>query len=168
MVQNEYNKSIKPEKFQATVLNKKSSDLINTSLQVDDQVIKSVSSLELLGIQIDGKLNFNLRISIICKSASNQLNTLIRLKRLVNALSILDYCCWELRPRGWKGLDPALKRNVETIYLFKFIIKFVYESYLLLNLRQMSYEFSLKYFKSYFVTMLIKLRFNKQNLSGSV
>ena len=65
-------------------------------------------------------------------------------------------------------LDPALKRNVETIYLFKFIFKFVYESYLLLNLRQMIYEFSLKYFKSYFVTMLIKLRCNMQNISGSV
>ena len=65
-------------------------------------------------------------------------------------------------------LDPALKRNVETIYLFKFIFKFVYQSYLLLNLRQMIYEFSLKYFKSYFVTMLIKLRCNKQNISGSV
>ena len=65
-------------------------------------------------------------------------------------------------------LDPALKRNVETIYLFKFIFKFVYESYLLLNLRQMIYEFSLKYFKSYFVTMLIKLRCHKRNLSGSV
>ena len=65
-------------------------------------------------------------------------------------------------------LDPALKRNVETIYLFKFIFKFVYESYLLLNLRQMIYEFSLKYFKSYFVTMLIKLTCNKLNLSGSV
>ena len=46
-------------------------------------------------------------------------------------------------------LDPALKGNVETIYLFKFIFKFVYESYLLLNLRQMIYEFSPKYFKSY-------------------
>ena len=65
-------------------------------------------------------------------------------------------------------LDPALKRNVETIYLFKFIFKFVYQSYLLLNLRQMIYEFSLKYFKSYFVTMLSKLRCNKRNLSGSV
>ena len=35
---------------------------------------------------------------------------------------------------------------------------FIHESYLLLNLRQMIYEFSLKYFKSYFVTMLIRLR----------
>ena len=65
-------------------------------------------------------------------------------------------------------LDPALKINVETIYLFKLIFKFVYESYLLLNLRQIIYEFSLKYFKSCFVTILIKLRSNKRNLSGSV
>ena len=65
-------------------------------------------------------------------------------------------------------LDPALKINVETIYLFKSIFKFIYESYLLLNVRQIIYEFILKYFKSYFVTMLIKLRCNKRNLSGSV
>ena len=54
-------------------------------------------------------------------------------------------------------LDPALKANVETIYLFKLIFKFIYESYLLLNVRQIIYEFILKYFKSYFVTMLIKM-----------
>ena len=36
-------------------------------------------------------------------------------------------------------LDLALKINVETIYLFKLILKFVYESYLLLNLRQIIY-----------------------------
>ena len=65
-------------------------------------------------------------------------------------------------------LDPALKRNVETIYLFKFIFKFAYVSYLLFNLRQMIYEFSLKYFKSYLETVLIKLRCNKRSLSGSV
>ena len=65
-------------------------------------------------------------------------------------------------------LDPALKIYVETIYLFKLIFKFVYESYLLLNLHQIIYEFSLKYFKSYFVTMLIKLRCNKRNLSRPV
>ena len=65
-------------------------------------------------------------------------------------------------------LDLALKINIENIYLFKLIFKFIYESYLLLNLRQTIYEFSVKYFKSYFVTILIKLRPNKRNLSGSV
>ena len=58
-------------------------------------------------------------------------------------------------------LDLALKINVETIYLFKLVFMFVYESYLLLNLRQIIYEFSLKHFKSYFVTIIIKSRFNK-------
>ena len=72
---------VNPDKIQVIVLNKKRSDLTNTNFQVDNQVIKSVSSVELLGIQIDDKLNFNLNISKICKSVANQLNTLIRLKQ---------------------------------------------------------------------------------------
>ena len=48
---------VNPDKFQAIVLNKKSSDLTNTNFQVDNQVIKSVSSVELLGIRIDDKIN---------------------------------------------------------------------------------------------------------------
>ena len=37
---------------------------------------------------------------------------------LVNGLSTLDYCRRELRPRVEKVPNPALKINVETIYLF--------------------------------------------------
>ena len=47
---------VNPDKFQAIVLNKKRSDQTNTNFQVDNQVIKLVSSVELLGIQIDDKL----------------------------------------------------------------------------------------------------------------
>ena len=47
---------VNPDKFHVTVLNKKRSDLTNINFQVDNRVIKSVSSVELLGIQIDGKL----------------------------------------------------------------------------------------------------------------
>ena len=86
---------------------------------------------------------------------------------LVNGLSILDYCRQELRPRGWEGPGSGSESKCRN-YLFKLIFKFVYESYLLLNLRQIIYEFSFKYFKSYFVTILIKLRCNKRNLYGSV
>ena len=75
---------VNPDKFQAIVLNKKRSNLTNTNFQVDNQVIKLVSSVELLGIQIDDKLNFNLHISKICKSAANQLNALIRLKQFLS------------------------------------------------------------------------------------
>ena len=75
---------VKPDKFQVIVLNKKCSDLTNTNFQVDNQITKSVSSLEFLPIQVDDKLNFNLHISKICKSAANQLNVLIRLKQFLS------------------------------------------------------------------------------------
>ena len=75
---------VNPNKFQAIILNKKRSDLTNTNFQVDNQVIKLVSSVEFLGIQIDAELNFNLHISKICKSAANQLNSLIRLKQFLS------------------------------------------------------------------------------------
>ena len=41
---------VNPDKFQTIVLNKTRSDLTNTNFEVDNQVIKSVSSVELLGI----------------------------------------------------------------------------------------------------------------------
>ena len=70
---------INPDKFQAILLDKRKSDHTNEIILVDDQNIKVVSSVELLGIQIDDKLNFNLHISNICRSAANQLNAFIRL-----------------------------------------------------------------------------------------
>ena len=68
---------VNPAKFQVVVLNKMRSDLTNTNFQVDNQLVKSVSSVELLGVQIDDKLNFNLLISTLCKSAANQLNQVL-------------------------------------------------------------------------------------------
>ena len=75
---------VNPNKLQAIVSNKKRSALINTNFPVDNQVIKSLSSVELLGIQIYDKLNFNLHISKSCKPAANQLNALIRLKQFLS------------------------------------------------------------------------------------
>ena len=71
---------VNPDKFQAIVLNKKRSDLINTNFQDDNQLVKSFSSVELIGIQIVDEFNFNLLIGKIYKSAANQLNALIRQK----------------------------------------------------------------------------------------
>ena len=70
---------INPDKFQAIILDKKKSDLTNIPLTIDNQTINSVPSVELLGIHLDDKLNFNLDVSNIFKSAANQLNAL-RLK----------------------------------------------------------------------------------------
>ena len=50
------------------------------TFKIGDKVIEAPSSVKLLGVQMDNKLDFNLHITNICRSAANQLNTLIRLK----------------------------------------------------------------------------------------
>ena len=66
-------------KFQVIFFDKRDSD--NTNIQlIGNQKIKSTSSVKLLGVHIESKLNFNYHINKICKSAGNQLNTLTRIK----------------------------------------------------------------------------------------
>ena len=69
--------TINPDKFRAIILDRKKSNLTKIPLTIDNQIIKSVTSVELLGIHLDDKLKFNLHISNICRSAANQLNALI-------------------------------------------------------------------------------------------
>ena len=47
---------------------------------VDKQNKRAVTSIKLLGVEIYDKLNFNLHVSNICKSATDQLSAMIRLK----------------------------------------------------------------------------------------
>ena len=54
---------------------------LNENITIDKENIKVVSNVKMLGVHIDSKLNFNLHIDIIFKSASNELNALVRLKR---------------------------------------------------------------------------------------
>ena len=76
---------VNPDKFQAILLDKRNSDLhLNENITIDKENIKVVSNVKMLGVHIDSKLNFNLHIDIICKSASNQLNALVRLKRYLD------------------------------------------------------------------------------------
>ena len=60
---------VNPDKFQAILLDKRKSDHKNQRIVVENQNIKVLSSVELLGIRIDDKLNFNLHISNISRSA---------------------------------------------------------------------------------------------------
>ena len=122
---------INPDKFQAIILDKKKSNLTNIPLTIDNQTIKSVPSVELLGIHLDDKLNFNLHISNICRSAANQLNALIRLKSylsfnakrvLINSyiISNFNYC-----PLVWifstaKSLNKSLQKRA---------LRFLYNDY---------------------------------------
>ena len=73
---------VNSQKFQAISLDKRNSDLYpNEDFTVDKENIKVVSNVKILGVHIDSKLNFNLHIDIIFKSASNQLNVLVQSKR---------------------------------------------------------------------------------------
>ena len=72
---------VNPDKFQVIIIDKKKGDQRNENAVIDYKQIKSVHSVELLGIQLDDKLNFSQHISNIFKSATNQLNALIKLQK---------------------------------------------------------------------------------------
>ena len=74
---------VNPGKFQAIIIDKKKKCHTNDTLKIGDKIIKASSSINLLGVHTGGQLNFNLHISNICRSAANQLNALIRLKRFL-------------------------------------------------------------------------------------
>ena len=71
---------VNPDIFQANILDKRKSDHTYERITVGYHQIKVVSSVKPLGLQLGDKLNFNPRISNICKSAANGLNALIRLE----------------------------------------------------------------------------------------
>ena len=68
------------DKFQVVLLDKGRSDNTNIKVEIRNEKIRSTSSVKLLGVHVDDKLNFNEHINKICKSSGNQLNALIRLK----------------------------------------------------------------------------------------
>ena len=65
---------INPDQFQVIIIDKKKGDQTNEGAVIHNKQIKTVPSVELLGIQLDDKLNFSPHISNICKSAANELN----------------------------------------------------------------------------------------------
>ena len=94
---------VNPDKFQVILLDKGRSDNKKIEVAIGNEKISSTSSVKLLGVDNDVKLNFNEHIHKICKSAGNQINALIHLKSflgikekeaLVNSFiySNLNYC----------------------------------------------------------------------------
>ena len=56
---------INPEKSEAITLDRKKSSLTNIPLTIDNQAIKSIPLVELLGIHLDDKLKLNLNMNNI-------------------------------------------------------------------------------------------------------
>ena len=71
-----------PEKFHCIILTKNKADTSEIEVRISDKVIKSEPNVKLLGVTIDNKINFDLRVSNICKKASAQLNALCRLRKI--------------------------------------------------------------------------------------
>ena len=73
------NMIVNPNKFQSMIISSKK-DLSKSVLKINGVELTMESSVKLLGIEIDNKLNFEKHISNICKKASNQLNAICRLQ----------------------------------------------------------------------------------------
>ena len=72
---------VNPGKFQTIIIDKKNKYHNKGTLKIGDKIIKASYSVKLLGVHIHNHLNFNLRISNICRFAANELNAPIRLNR---------------------------------------------------------------------------------------
>ena len=83
---------VNPNKFQAILLNKSKPTHVKVTMDIGNEKIESLSAVKLLGIEIDDKLNFNNHINTICRSAANQLNALIRLRRFLGIEERSAHC----------------------------------------------------------------------------
>ena len=94
---------VNPNKFQAILLNKSKSTHVKATMNIGNEEIESPSEVKHLVIEIYDKLDFNNHINTICRSAANQLNALIRLRRFLGieerkalahsfVLSNFNYC----------------------------------------------------------------------------
>ena len=124
---------VNPDKFQVIIIDKKKGDHTNENVVIDNKQIKTVPSVELLGIQLDDQLNFIPHISNICKSAANQLNALIRLQKflsfkekkiLINSyfMANFNYC-----PLVWMFSNAVSLKKIENLQ--KQALSFLYKSY---------------------------------------
>ena len=75
----ENNMIVNPDKFQTMIITS-NKEQNNTPVKINGVDITPESSVKLLGIEIDKKLNFKKHISTLCNKASNQLNAICRLQ----------------------------------------------------------------------------------------
>ena len=100
------------------------------AILVNKEKINTTETLQLLGVTIDSKLNFNNHISIICKKASQRIGVLMRLRNLIptNAklqlfkaaiLPYLTYChlIWHFcKSSDSRRLERVQERGLRAVY----------------------------------------------------
>ena len=102
-------------------------------MRLSNKTVETVSSVRLLGIQLDDTLNFSLHVSNICKSVANQFSALIRLNNflcfegkrvLINSyfMSNFNYC-----PLVWMFSNATSLKKIENLQ--KRALRFLYNNY---------------------------------------
>ena len=71
------------DKFKALIVKRNNKMKDYYHLNINQEVIKSDNCLDLLGVEIDNKLSFENNISTLVKKASNQLNVVSRIRKLM-------------------------------------------------------------------------------------
>ena len=69
-----------PKKFQVLFLSRNERLMPSTELNINENTIKSSKWVKLLRVKLDNRLNFELNVSDLFKSAARQPNVLLRLK----------------------------------------------------------------------------------------
>ena len=124
---------VNPGKFQSIIIDKKKQDNRKEIFENGDKVIEASPSVKLLGAQIDDKLIFNPHITNICRTAANQLNTLIRLKQLIRfeAKKVLVnsyfYSNFNYCPLVWMFSSAKSLNKIESLQ--KRALRYLYSDY---------------------------------------
>ena len=74
---------VNPGKFQVMAINKFRKMENKHKMYIEHEKMISEHSVRLLGIEIDNQLNFVNHVSILCKKAGSQLNTIGRLRKYI-------------------------------------------------------------------------------------
>ena len=124
---------VNPGKFQAIILNRKKNNHTQEITKIDKNAVKVKSSVKLFGVQIDAELNFNLHIADICRSAVNQLNVLIRLRKFLGfeekkvLINSYFYSNFSFCPLVWMFSHANSPKKVEDLQ--KRALRFLYDDY---------------------------------------
>ena len=82
-----------PSQFQLMIISHSAFDVSNATLQIDDNILlKPEPQVKVLGVMLDGKLNFNHHVSALCNKAAGQLNALARISRFLSTSSRVIIC----------------------------------------------------------------------------
>ena len=112
---------VNPDKFHAIIINKCGRHKQLHELRIGGEIITSEENVNLLGIDIDNKLNFNKHINAFCKKAAGQLNGICRINKYIGENerktlmqsfvdSNFNYC-----PLAWMHCSPKSTRKIEYI-----------------------------------------------------